>query len=724
MRRATTILVILAIAAAAGASSALSAQQPDAASTAQPRLEERYGARLATFEEMVAKQMAADHTTGLAIALMVGDSVWARAFGFADVENRTPMKPESSFRLASVTKPMTAIGVLQLVEQGKIVLDAEIQTYVPYFPRKKHPVTVRQLLGHLGGIPHYKNPERELHIKDHKNTREAIAIFEDYDLVAEPGTRYSYSTYGYNLLGAAIEGASGQAYGDYMREHVWGPLGMNDTRLDDPRDVIPNRVRGYEWTDGRLRNSEFVDISSRFAGGGTRATVLDLVKFGRGFMDGKLLSAASMAQMTQRMTLRDGHYTDYGLGWGVDPLNGHYVISHSGGQNETRTLLFVFPARRVVIAAATNFESGDLFWYVQALVAQVFGERWDRSGGSAAYVPGRVERAQLAVLRDAFLHGLFSFEKAGGPRTEDPAKLGEAFAFFNGCVAPKALSADLGNKRKKCRDGLHPLAGEPLTVVGSFVAQTLAKRRGAPGLDGYHATGAVPFFADYVAAYRSTAGFPRELRLDADLERQLAKWNRDWLRTFPESMRTPARTASWGLDARRLREAFAGASIYPDFSFDIAGVARRFCGEGNRERALEAAGLNYGLYPEAPSAVASLAGAHLCFGEAGPARTLLKKARRLDEEGSATNAGSLNAMAYELAGVGRLDGATQLLRIATEMYPKEANLYDSLGELELKAGRREASIAAYRKALEIDPKLESSIRALAAIERTKKLKGT
>lgn len=112
-------------------------------------------------------------------------------------------------------------------------------------------------------------------------------------------------------------------------------------------------------------------------------------------------------------------------------------------------------------------------------------------------------------------------------------------------------------------------------------------------------------------------------------------------------------------------------------------------------------------------------GAHLCFGEAGPARTLLQKARSLDEEGSVTSVGSLNGMAYELAGVGRLDGATQLLRIATELNPNEANLYDSLGEIELKAGHREASIAAYKKALEIDPKLESSIKALGAIERTK-----
>ncbi len=177
-------------------------------------------AKLAAFEAQVRQQMEIDKTTGLSLAFQIGDSVWARGFGFADVENQVPATPRSSYRTASVTKPMTASAILQLSEQGKIDLDAEIQTYVPYFPRKPHPVTVRQLLGHLGGITHYKNRDVELHIKEHKNTRETLAIFQDYDLVVEPGTKYSYSTYGYNLLGTAIEGVSKQSYRDYMREHL------------------------------------------------------------------------------------------------------------------------------------------------------------------------------------------------------------------------------------------------------------------------------------------------------------------------------------------------------------------------------------------------------------------------------------------------------------------------------------------------------------------------
>lgn len=193
------------------------------------------------FDEFVQKQMALDKTPGLSVGFMKGDFVWAQGYGYSDLENRVPTKPESAYRLASVTKPMTAVAILQLVEKGKINLDAEVQTYVSYFPKKPWPVTVRQLLGHLGGISHYKNAEQELHIKTRKSTREAIAIFENFDLVAEPGTRYSYTSYGYNLLGAVIEAASGMSYGEYMRQNVWQPLGMSDTRMDDPLEVIPNR---------------------------------------------------------------------------------------------------------------------------------------------------------------------------------------------------------------------------------------------------------------------------------------------------------------------------------------------------------------------------------------------------------------------------------------------------------------------------------------------------
>ena len=183
---------------------------------------QQYQAQLAAFEEFVKTQMAADNVPGLSIAFQKDGYVWAKGFGYADIENKTPAKAESMYRLASVTKPMTATAILQLVEKGKIDLDAEVQTYVPYFPKKKLPVTVRQLLGHLGRISHYKDYDKEGHFKDNKNTREAIAVFENFDLIADPA-RGQLQQLRYNLW-AGVEWASGKSYATICRERL-GPLG-------------------------------------------------------------------------------------------------------------------------------------------------------------------------------------------------------------------------------------------------------------------------------------------------------------------------------------------------------------------------------------------------------------------------------------------------------------------------------------------------------------------
>ena len=727
--------VILAASAAVSPEAAASAQAAASAAARTSGLEQRYGAGLAAFEEVARRQLAAEHIAGVAIALLDGQDVWARAFGLADVENGLPMKPESSFRLASVTKPMTATAVLQLAEEGKIDLDAEIQTYVPYFPRKRRPVTVRQLLGHLGGITHYKNREKELHIKEHLDTERAIGIFADYDLVADPGAKYSYSSYGYNLLGAAVEGASGRSYGDYMREHVWGPLGMKDTRMDDPREVIPNRVRGYEVESGRLRNSEFVDVSSRFAAGGTRSTVLDLLRFAGGLMDGKLISKKSLDRMAQSMTLADGTYTDYGMGWSTNPLNGRFALAHSGSQNETQTFLVLLPARHAAIAAATNTESAGLVWFVRALAAQVYGERWDFRRGSSPYAPDPAARSRIAVLRAAFNEGLAHYERTGRAVTEDPAKLRAAFAYLRDSLRAATTPPELERAAKMRKAGVQPSTGEALTAVGSYAASVLAARRFTPeGLEAYHAAGPMVFFADYMRAYGGRGGEPREsgrggepreskspripkdLRFDSDLERRIGRWRRDWARTFGAATRGPF-VSSDRIDAARLREGLAGASVYPDLSSDLSDVALRACGDGARDRGLEAAGLSASLYPDLAAPAVVLAGVDACFGDEAAARALLAKARGLEGGKEETGPGSLNDLAYELAEAGRLDGARTLLDLAIEIHPKEANLYDSLGELERRAGRTEESIAAYRKALELDPKLESSARALEALEK-------
>jgi len=291
--------------------------------------------------------------------------LWVEGFGVADLENGTRATADTAYRFASVQKGMTATAVLQLAERGRLDLDEDIRRLVPYFPAKPWPITARQLLGHQGGIPHYVNRAVEQHFTDHKDTRAAIAIFADFDLIAEPGTRFSYSSYGYNLLGAAIEGASGQSYADYMRDHVWRPAGMVATRLDDPLAIIPHRARGYQIVDGALRNSEFIDISSRFAAGGTRGPVPDLLRFMQALNDGVLLPPSRIAQLYAPMRTRDGGFSGfpgtegYAMGWNVMRAHGQRVLHNDGGQQETRTMILNVPDEKLCVATAQNLERDD-----------------------------------------------------------------------------------------------------------------------------------------------------------------------------------------------------------------------------------------------------------------------------------------------------------------------------------------------------------------------------
>ncbi|MFL6246311.1 MAG: serine hydrolase domain-containing protein [Thermoanaerobaculia bacterium] len=316
--------------------------------------------RVRELEAFVERTMAAQQMPGLSIAIVHGDFRWSRGFGFADLENRVPATAESSYRMGSVSKPMTAVAVLKLVDEGKIDLDAEVQKYVPYFPRKQYPVTIRQLLSHQGGISHYRDYLKEGRIKEPKTTREAIAIFADWDLVNEPGTKYTYSSYGYNLLGAVVEEVSKQPFGAYMTENVWKPLGMDATLMDDPRAIILYRVDGYTLEEGKLRRSEYVDISSRFGGGGARSTVHDMIRLFEGLAEGKVLKPATRDLAWSRTPTRDGKLTDYGLGFGIDTYNGQTVIAHTGAQQETRTALMLIPSAKFAVALASNFEDAQL----------------------------------------------------------------------------------------------------------------------------------------------------------------------------------------------------------------------------------------------------------------------------------------------------------------------------------------------------------------------------
>ena len=170
-----------------------------------------------------------------------GRVVWAEGFGDANVETRTPVWPSTRFRIGSVSKTLTATALGLLVEDGRLDLDAPIQRYVPDFPAKRYPITTRQLAGHLAGIRHYRGDEF-LSNRSYASVRAALDVFDDDSLLFEPGTQYSYSSYGWNLISAIVEGASGEDFLTFMQQRVFTPLGMRHTGPEIGRASCRERV--------------------------------------------------------------------------------------------------------------------------------------------------------------------------------------------------------------------------------------------------------------------------------------------------------------------------------------------------------------------------------------------------------------------------------------------------------------------------------------------------
>lgn len=327
--------------------------------------------REARVSAAVQRFMATAGAPSTSVAIARNGAVTFRdAWGLADLENFVPAKPETVYRTASVAKPMTAVAILQLVDQGRIDLDAPVQRYVAAFPSRYGGVTIRDLLRHTGGIRHYRGDEFAS-TRHCSELSEALAIFADDALENEPGELITYSSYGYVLLGLAVEGATGSRFDEYMRTHVFEAARMRRTRGDDIRAVIHNRAAGYTGDGaGGIRNADLVDTSCRVPAGGLVASAEDLARFGAALLGGRLLKPELVAQMMQsqlsdelvRRTLRhmkappDARPPGLGLGWAIGTEKHPEAVLHGGNQQGTTSMIYLLPAEQIVVAILTNIE--------------------------------------------------------------------------------------------------------------------------------------------------------------------------------------------------------------------------------------------------------------------------------------------------------------------------------------------------------------------------------
>ncbi|MFO0962171.1 MAG: serine hydrolase domain-containing protein [Phycisphaerales bacterium] len=290
-----------------------------------------------------------------------GEVAWSAAIGVKDLESGAPVTATTVFPLGSTSKPLTSLLLGQLVEQGKLDLDAPVQTYVPYFPPKDHPITVRQLAGHLSGIRDYNRAAGEYdNTRRFERVRDAVAVFASDPLLFQPGTRHAYSAYNFVLLSAALEGASGQDYLSLLRDRLTVPLGLQRTgpNLPPQPDLVSSYAVGMM---GRIVSINPGDASNKWAAGGLVSTPLEMVRLGNAVLAGKVVSPATFELLTTPQKLADGSDSGagYGLGWrrGSRTLpDGRVVpvVHHGGTAPGAMSFFAIYPTENLVVSLQGN----------------------------------------------------------------------------------------------------------------------------------------------------------------------------------------------------------------------------------------------------------------------------------------------------------------------------------------------------------------------------------
>jgi serine beta-lactamase-like protein LACTB, mitochondrial len=333
------------------------------------------------------RQIARAHLTehnlpGLSVAVGVGaDLAWAEGFGWADLDKRVPVAPNHRFRIGTASTVLTSAAVGRLLEQGRLKLDEEIQTYVPEFPKKPWPVTLRQLMGHLAGVRSDGGDEGPLFSQSCERPIDALPAFAPRELLSEPGTEYRASRYDWIAVSAAVEAAAGEPFLTYMREQVFDPLDMRDTRAESATRAIPDRATFYfprfaadpRYGPDLMRE---IDLSCYAGAGVFLSTPSDLVRFGIAIDRGKLLQPATVQLLRTSQRLASGQETGYGLGWDVEAVHlaGHQtrMVGHDGDVLGGMVASFMmFPLQGIVVAVTSNISYADTF-DLASKIAEVF----------------------------------------------------------------------------------------------------------------------------------------------------------------------------------------------------------------------------------------------------------------------------------------------------------------------------------------------------------------
>jgi len=306
-------------------------------------------------QNLLNSEIAGSNCVGISAAYSVnGETVWEGSAGYSERSSKSSFNLDSQCRIASISKPMTAVAIMQLMEAGKIDLDKSVSSYLPDFPKKE--ITVRQVLNHSSGIRAYQNKKENNNYINYEQIEDALEIFINDDLLFEPGSNFNYTSYGYNILGLLIEKISGQSFASFLNQNIWEKVEMTNTEVENSSMLMAKDYKIYHRNNkGKIKTYKTTNLSDRIPAGGIISTAPDLIKFGNGILDGTLIKKETMLLMQENLGLKkEGN--GYGLGWylyGENPKLGN-VFGHNGAQLGSSCWLMLLPDQKAVVTVLSN----------------------------------------------------------------------------------------------------------------------------------------------------------------------------------------------------------------------------------------------------------------------------------------------------------------------------------------------------------------------------------
>ncbi|RKR00347.1 serine hydrolase domain-containing protein [Maricaulis maris] len=295
---------------------------------------------------------------GVAIAVMRnGEPIHVGTHGVASIEHGVDVSPQTVFELASLTKAMTALAVMSLVEEGRLSLDDPLGQFIPETPERWDGITVGQLLSNMAGLAHRFEARPNGHFQLNYSVDEMLASAMATEMVANPGEDWNYSDQGYFLAGMVIEAVTGESYSAHMQTHYFAPLGMVQTGRLDQSAIIPHLAQGYAVVEGRLRRNRRVWQFGQMAHFGTLSSLTDMMRWEAELSAPTIVDAAALAATHEIQRPFDtGENCDswgYARGWMAYQINGRLLVSHGGYAG---TAYLREPASGLAVIVLTNRE--------------------------------------------------------------------------------------------------------------------------------------------------------------------------------------------------------------------------------------------------------------------------------------------------------------------------------------------------------------------------------